>query len=133
MRVIFAPLLAVATIAAANTGDALPDAPSADTTAPALAAPLPDARVVVMGRGEADSAKEQVCRDRISQARQDAGKPPLLDREPASPDKPYHIYAVDRRQDGCAVMVMKGDPADIRPLPVAPDGPLLLIPAGSGR
>ncbi|MDT8279951.1 MAG: hypothetical protein RQ806_05315 [Erythrobacter sp.] len=104
-----------------------------ESSAGFAAAGSPDARVVVMGRGEADSAKEQACRDRISQARQDAGKPPLLDREPASPDKPYPIYAVDRRQDGCAVMVMKGDPADIRPLPMAPDGPLLLLPAGSGR
>lgn len=57
------------------------------------------------------------CRDRITVAREAAGKPPLLDRGPASPDRPYHIYAVDKRIDGCAVMVMHGDPTDIRPIP----------------
>ena len=63
------------------------------------------------------------CRDRITHARELAGLPPLLDREPASPDKPHLIYAVDRRQDGCSVMVMKGNPDDIRPLPEPAEGP----------
>ena len=76
---------------------------------------------------------DKECRDRITQARESAGKPPLLDRAPASPDNPHHIYAVDRRQDGCSVMVMKGDPADIRPLPEAADGPIVLTPAESER
>lgn len=71
------------------------------------------------------------CRDRISKARELFGKSPLLNREPASPDKPYLIYAVDRRQDGCSVMVMKGDPDDIRPLPLPSDRPILMIPAES--
>lgn len=57
------------------------------------------------------------CRDRITQARDAAGKPPLLDRGPASPDRPYHIYAVDKRIDGCAVMMMHGDVNDVRPIP----------------
>lgn len=76
---------------------------------------------------------DEQCRDVISHARQEAGKPPLLEREPASPDKPYHIYAVDRRQDGCAVMVMHGDPADIRPLPARPEAPERMIPLANGR
>lgn len=71
---------------------------------------------------------EELCRDRITQARDAAGKPPLLEREPASPDKPYLIYAVDKRVDGCAAMVMHGDASDIRPLPARPEGPLRLMP-----
>jgi hypothetical protein len=31
------------------------------------------------------------CRDTINKARADNGLPPMLDREPASPDKPHHI------------------------------------------
>jgi hypothetical protein len=27
------------------------------------------------------------------------------------------IWAVDRRENGCAVLVAKGDPDDIRPIP----------------
>jgi hypothetical protein len=74
------------------------------------------------------------CRDRITQAREDAGKPPLFDRAPASPDKPYKIYAVDKRIDGCSVMVMHGDVSDVRPLPLPSDEPLRVTPlAERGR
>lgn len=69
------------------------------------------------------------CRDTISKARAEAGKPPLVYRAPASPDEPLMIYAVDRREDGCSVMVMKGDTADIRPIPAPMLGPLRVIPA----
>lgn len=75
------------------------------------------------------SADQQSCQDRISKARELLGKSLLLEREPASPEKPHLIYAVDRRQDGCSVMVMKGDPDDIRPLPLPAKGPFLMIPA----
>ncbi|MDC8753276.1 hypothetical protein OIK40_01315 [Erythrobacter sp. sf7] len=74
------------------------------------------------------------CRDRITQVRESTGKPPLLDRAPASPERPHRIYAVDKRIDGCAVMVMHGDVSDIRPLPARPEGPVLQMPArGSGQ
>lgn len=74
------------------------------------------------------------CNDRITQAREATGQTPLLQREPASPEKPLAIYAVDRRQDGCSVMVMMGDPDDIRPLPLPANGPLLqAIPARGGQ
>jgi hypothetical protein len=75
------------------------------------------------------SPSPEQCRDRITQTRESAGKPSLLDRGPASPDRPHRIYAVDKRIDGCAVMVMHGDVTDIRPLPARPEGPLLLMPA----
>lgn len=114
MQLITLPIAALALVAAA-------DAPSEPATQAVTREPPRFA------------PSDDRCRDVISQARQEAGKPPLLEREPASPDKPYHIYAVDRRQDGCAVMVMKGDPADIRPLPARPDGPMLLMPAGARR
>jgi hypothetical protein len=76
---------------------------------------------------------DRQCRDVITQARQQAGMPPLLDREPASPDKPYHIYAVDRREAGCSVMVTAGTPADIRPLPAPSDGPMRVMPLSERR
>ena len=68
------------------------------------------------------------CRDVITKVRSEAGLP-LLDRQPASPDKPYLIYAVDRREGGCSVMVMKGNPDDIRQLPKPMEGPVGVIPA----
>lgn len=63
------------------------------------------------------------CRDRIRQAREELGKPELQ-RETADPDEPLMIWAVDRRIDGCGVMVMKGDAADIRPIPDPPETPM---------
>lgn len=79
-------------------------------------------------RPEIDESELQKCRDTITQAREATGQPPLLQREPASPDKPQAIYAVDRRQDGCSVMVMMGDREDIRPLPLPADGAVRVLP-----
>ena len=68
------------------------------------------------------------CLDRLERAQDDAGEGadeavvvspgPLLRRGPGSPDTPpLAIYAVDRREGRCAVMVMMGDTDDVRPLP----------------
>lgn len=133
MRVILAPLLAMSTIAAADTPTEQSARAPADAALPTADAPAPNDGMAVLGQPAEDSAQEKVCRDRITQARKEAGKPPLLDREPASPDQPYHIYAVDRRQDGCSVMVIAGDPADIRPLPEMPGGLPLVMPLGAGK
>lgn len=74
------------------------------------------------------------CRDRIHVVREASGQLPLTRREPASPEEPLAIYAVHREQDGCSVLVMMGDPQDIRPLPSPQEGPLLQeIPAGQGQ
>jgi hypothetical protein len=116
MQSLALPLAALALLGAADT---LPAPPAEPQAALRVARPV--------------TPSEKECRDRITHARAAAGKPPLLEREPASPAKPYHIYAVDRRQDGCAVMVMKGDPADIRPLPARPDGLVRMIPLGQGK
>lgn len=72
------------------------------------------------------AARERRCRDRIEQARADAGNP-KLERKTASPDEPLLMYAVDHRVDGCGVIVPVNDPADIRqgPEPGRPE----VIPA----
>ena len=73
---------------------------------------------------EAEEARR--CRDRIEQVRREDGQP-RLEREPASPDKPLLMYAVDHRVDGCGVLVPVNDPADLRhpPEPGRPE----VIPA----
>ena len=69
----------------------------------------------------------QNCRDRIQQVR-DASGQPKLDKTPATAGEGYLINAVDMRVDGCAVMQMKGNVNDLRPLPVT-EGPARLQPA----
>ncbi|WP_155805987.1 hypothetical protein [Erythrobacter litoralis] len=68
------------------------------------------------------------CADRIREARDSAGLPPLR-RRTADPDRPELIWAVDHRRDGCGVLVAKGDPQDIRPVPEAVGTPRMM-PAG---
>jgi hypothetical protein len=113
MQPIVLPLAALALLGAAE-----PPAPQPP------AEPVPAIREVVSIPPPAEH-----CRDRITHAREASGLPPLMDRGPASADNPYLIYAVDKRVDGCAVMVMKGNVKDIRPLPPRPEGPVLLLPA----
>ncbi len=72
---------------------------------------------------------QAVCRDRIIEAREERGLPALR-RETASPDEPLFIAAVDKRIDGCSVLVMRNNTSDIRPLPVIESkGRLERIPA----
>ncbi|MFL0356635.1 hypothetical protein ACI5KX_09140 [Erythrobacter sp. GH1-10] len=137
MRLLVLPLAAFALIGASDAS--APSAPLLASTASGTA-PIPspaaggEAPAVAMREDLARSlnVQSEACRDRIMQAREDTGLP-LLEREPASPENPHLIYAVDRRQDGCSVMVMMGNPSDIRPLPVRPDDPIGLIPADNGR
>ena len=91
---------------------------------------------VIIGDGEAEKRQEylrSICRDRIAKAREDYGQPPLLKREPASPERPLAIYAVDRREEGCGVIVMMGDTTDIRPVPEQPKGSRIMWPAQPGQ
>ena len=84
-------------------------------------------------RARIEQLRDQSCRDQITQARAAAGLP-MIDRKPASPENPHHIYAVDRREGGCSVMVMAGDPEDIRQLPAPAEGPLLQqVPAADTK
>jgi hypothetical protein len=78
--------------------------------------------------GAPSASNGAVCRDRISQVREERGLP-KLDRRAAAPDQPYLIAAVDKRIDGCSVMVMRNDTSDVRPLPVAPGARAELLPA----
>lgn len=71
--------------------------------------------------------KDLACRDRIQRAR-DTGGHPQVRSETANPDKPLFVAAVDRRIDGCSVMVMRHDTSDIRPLPKVENRPGM-IPA----
>jgi hypothetical protein len=75
----------------------------------------------------AELDEDITCRDRIHAVR-DANGLAALDRDTAHPDEGYLIAAVDRRIEGCSVMVMRHDTRDIRPLPKS-DGKILRIPA----
>ncbi|HYD24298.1 MAG TPA: hypothetical protein VEB68_05845 [Croceibacterium sp.] len=75
----------------------------------ALPEPIPGAIVAQIG-------PKAVCRDRIHLVREERGLP-KLEREPASAEEPLLIAAVDKRIDGCSVLVMRDDIRDVRPLP----------------
>lgn len=72
-------------------------------------------------------SREVECRDRIQRARAAAGQL-RIERAPADADKPILHYAIDRRIDGCGVLVPVGDPAGTLPLPKS--GPPVMLPAG---
>ena len=75
------------------------------------------------------ASSHAVCRDRIIEVREERGLPTLR-RETATPDEPLFIAAVDKRIDGCSVLVMRNNTSDIRPLPVIENnGRLERIPA----
>ena len=75
-----------------------------------------------------DDAKPspEECRQKIQHIREQTGKP-KLEREPASPDKPVLMYAVDRKIDDCSVIVPVSDPSDFKQAPEP--GPPQLLPA----
>ncbi|MDG6079538.1 hypothetical protein E3U23_10060 [Erythrobacter litoralis] len=68
------------------------------------------------------------CQDRIHHVREERGLPELNDA-PATPDNALLIAAVDHQVDGCDVLVMQEDTADVRPLPKFDDRTVELIPA----
>ncbi len=68
-----------------------------------------------LGQVIAPQGSSAVCRDRIHEVRRELGKP-ALERD-AAPADPLLIAAVDKRIDGCSVLVMRNDTSDIRPLP----------------
>jgi hypothetical protein len=131
MRLVLIPLFARAAMGADNPQSAPDGAPAnpadrSDTQFSHDGGPVDEGRALAMRETLGTETEEELaCRDRITQARVASGQPPLLKRGPATPEDPVLIYAVDRRQDGCAVMVMMGDAEDIRPLPEVERGPLL--------
>lgn len=50
------------------------------------------------------------CRDNALPTNDNPDRQPRFEREPATPDSGQIIYAVDRRIDGCSVIVVKGEP-----------------------
>jgi hypothetical protein len=93
------------------------------TFATGAAAPQAVPPEPVPGAFAAQADPRAVCRDRIHEVRQDRGLP-MLQRDTAKPDEPLFIAAVDKRIDGCSVMVMRNNLADVRPLPAPDAGPL---------
>src|SRR5687767_2116629 len=69
----------------------------------------------MLGQVIGPAGASAVCRDRIHEVRRELGKP-ALERD-ASPQEPLFIATVDKRIDGCSVMVMRNDTSDVRPLP----------------
>ena len=132
MRIVLAPVFAIALIGA---GDRPSETDVAATTTATQSANVGESVVILDEDAQRLSEEDNECRDRISHAREASGQSPLqLDRQPASPERPMAIYAVDRQQDGCSVMVMMGNPDDIRPLPLPVEGPMLQrIPANSDQ
>lgn len=130
MRV--AVLIALALPAAALAGEEPRDTGQASAQAQSLDMPGYDEPPRKWESVEDANSTPEECRDRIHQVREANGQP-ALDREPADPDEGVLIWAVDRREAGCSVMVVKGDPEDIRPLPRPPEGPLFRkIPISKG-
>ena len=115
MRLILLPLCACATIAAIA-----PEAP--ESMMPGYTRPAQQWSSVEQ------AIADKQCADRIEQVRDATGEP-KLDRTPASSEKPMLIAAVDKRIDGCAVLQMKGDVNDLRPVPEHDQGQTKLEPA----
>ena len=75
-----------------------------------------------------DGKDRAACTDRITQVRAATGQP-LLQRGAAKTGEPLLIAAVDKRVDGCRVLVMAADSSDIRPEPEVAPNQVLLRPA----
>ena len=67
------------------------------------------------------------CGGRMETARQDNGTA-KVQRDDAESAQPVKILAVDRRIDGCEVLVTGLHAGDIRPLPQFQDGPSRMRP-----
>jgi hypothetical protein len=115
-------LLVAALVPAALAVGAASNLPPRSSVPPA---PVP----LLKDKNLADPDSQAVCRDRIEAVRDERGLP-KLERDNAVPDEPLFIAAVDKRIGGCAVMVMRNNTSDIRPLPKFEDGPPRLTPLG---
>ncbi len=68
------------------------------------------------------------CRDRLHKAGVANETPPSSTLEIEEPEA-LMLWAVDKRIDGCSVMVVKDNPDDVRPIPdIAPRSGLTQIP-----
>ena len=93
-------------------------AQSEATPALALTFDIPDnSRAAPLPAGDlAEAVKRRDCRDTIEHARAENGQPPLEQRDEEVPMALLY-KAVDHHVDGCDVLVMAGNPNNIRPVP----------------
>ena len=142
MRVLLIPVMALACIAAREEAPAetpLPELPPATDDFAETYKKLLKGKPSIRFQGTYNSLSELLgpnCRDRLEQAQEEAPKldlrsAPLFRRKPDTPEKPLAIYAVDRRENGCGVMVMMGNPEDVRPVPSLDADDHRLMPAES--
>lgn len=90
--------------------------------------PKPDTTVVTDGQANREiSGEKTICQDRVHQAESDDSGV-TLNRGTASADQPPLIAAVDYRLNGCSMMMMHNNTADLRPIP-APSEEAELTPA----
>ena len=66
---------------------------------------------------ETDPVQTTDCDEEIGKVREESGQAELERKPDTDGTDPQRIYAVDRRETGCPVMVMQGDVSDIRPVP----------------
>ena len=90
----------------------------------------PDAHLEDGNLQELSSTSEE-CAQHTARASQPSDQRPQFRRGPAPAEKPMAIYAVDRREDGCPMIVMLGNPNDVRPLEVEQSPRATTWPAGS--
>ena len=125
MRIGVGILLCMATAATANEpGDTGPELNAVQLDMPSYSSPPQPWRDL----SDATAPTPQQCADRIRQIREQSGQP-VLDKRAADSEEGTLIWAVDKREGGCPVMVAKGDLDDIRPVPEGEEQPLLR-PAG---
>lgn len=120
-------LLPLLLIGAADTDEAERAETDAPSTFELSGSTAPEPRIDMPDTGALDDDR---CAKRIREVRRDRGLPELR-REPAEPGDASLWYAVDRRIEGCTVLVRHGDAEDVRPFPETRDGPLFRrVPAG---
>ena len=128
MRIMVLSLAAVSLLAIGSAASvAEPSSPhngSSDT------AHSPDARHEDGNLQELPSTGED-CTQQTARTSQPSDQRPQFRREPAPAEKPLAIYAVDRREDGCPMIVMLGNPDDVRPMEVEQSPTATTWPAGS--
>lgn len=141
MRAVLIPVLAFALVGASDEAEAPVPQPDQQALLEEYRGKLEalakrDIAAEVAQESVLRGLKTSNCNDRLERARDQAEEAvvitpgPLLRRGPNTPDsEPLAIYAVDRREGGCAVMVMMGEPTDVRPLPSLSADDHRLMPA----
>lgn len=86
---------------------------AADAPAPPPPPAVPEAVIIELRPFVPPGAQ---CRDNASPTNDEPARQPRFEREPATQDSSQIIYAVERRIDGCSVILVKGATRTIRPL-----------------